>query len=210
MNAVPQVITKDDGEDGENQEDIDRIIDEIDWEQERKEFVDTVSSELQDQFEEFIQITLALRGLTWQEYDPISDVARSWVGEYAFELAKQINDTTKERLREKMIANMEEGSGVDYLARSIQDVIEEATEYRAFMIARTETTYATNMGTLAAYKGAGMTTKTWLTGEDERVCEICGGVNGETVGIDEEFSIGKVAPPAHPNCRCTIITDVSQ
>lgn len=151
---------------------------------------------------------MATQGLNWLESDPIGDIARAWISDYGFELAKGINDTTKERLKERMLANLAEGSGVDYLKLAIQDVMDEATEYRAFMIARTETSYATNMGTLSAYKGAGMETKTWLTGQDERVCEICGGVDGEEVGIDEEFSIGKQAPPAHPNCRCTIITNV--
>ncbi|HDR8529713.1 TPA: minor capsid protein, partial [Bacillus thuringiensis] len=49
--------------------------------------------------------------------------------------------------------------------------------------------------------------KTWLTGNDERVCKECGGLHGETVDIDDLFSNGKMCPPAHPHCRCTMVSE---
>ncbi|MGE6808291.1 phage minor head protein, partial [Bacillus thuringiensis] len=57
------------------------------------------------------------------------------------------------------------------------------------------------------YKGANRNKKTWLTGNDERVCKECGGLHGETVDIDDLFSNGKMCPPAHPHCRCTMVSE---
>jgi len=46
--------------------------------------------------------------------------------------------------------------------------------------------------------------KVWLTADDERVCEICGAIDGESRNINALFSIGKLLPPAHPSCRCAV------
>lgn len=50
-------------------------------------------------------------------------------------------------------------------------------------------------------------TKTWVTAGDERVCTICGPLDGVKVGIDEFFPGGLAAPAAHPNCRCHTTID---
>ncbi|GEM_PF-4246425 len=50
-------------------------------------------------------------------------------------------------------------------------------------------------------------TKTWNTAGDERVCSICGPLDGVKVGIDEFFPGGLPAPAAHPNCRCHTTID---
>lgn len=49
--------------------------------------------------------------------------------------------------------------------------------------------------------------KRWLTAADENVCDMCGHINGETVGLDDAFSIGVKLPPAHPRCRCAVAYD---
>jgi hypothetical protein len=46
--------------------------------------------------------------------------------------------------------------------------------------------------------------KTWFTNNDDRVCDICGPMEGEEVASDESFSSGDDAPPAHVNCRCWV------
>lgn len=91
--------------------------------------------------------------------------------------------------------------------------------YRAFMIARTELAFAYNQG---AYQGTKQAqeegflppdmVKVWATARDERVCDVCGGLNGVRVGIDYDFpfdtkltaSMVRRMPPAHPNCRCAV------
>ena len=84
-------------------------------------------------------------------------------------------------------------------------------EQRAQMIAVTETTRAFAEGERQAglelkekYPDVPVV-KTWMTNEDERVCPICGGLDGQEVAIDEAFEFEGVEypePPAHPNCRC--------
>lgn len=82
---------------------------------------------------------------------------------------------------------------------------------RAATIAQTEMAFAYNYGMDAVVRDnikngiyePGVTKK-WRTAYDENVCDICGGIDGEEVGIDEPFSNGYMLPPGHPNCRCAV------
>ena len=82
---------------------------------------------------------------------------------------------------------------------------------RAATIAQTEMAFAYNYGMDAVVRDnikngiyePGVT-KRWRTAYDENVCDICGGIDGEEVGIDEAFSNGYMLPPGHPNCRCAV------
>jgi SPP1 gp7 family putative phage head morphogenesis protein len=83
---------------------------------------------------------------------------------------------------------------------------------RAERIARTELAEAANQGRMTSWQEADRqgllppgTKKRWLTAPDERTCEICGALNGVVIPWDEQFSIGKMMPTAHPNCRCTAL-----
>ena len=78
---------------------------------------------------------------------------------------------------------------------------------RARTIARTEMMKAANEGQSQLWGQAreagllsGKEKKVWITADP---CPICAPLEGETVGVNESFSIG-TDPPAHPNCRCTI------
>lgn len=103
---------------------------------------------------------------------------------------------------------------LELLSQGVTNATERAEKYaakltrrRAQTIARTETMRAANEGQLqlwAQAKGAGLLNrdakKVWITSDP---CPICEELEGEEVGIEEEFSIG-ADPPAHPNCRCTV------
>jgi len=78
---------------------------------------------------------------------------------------------------------------------------------RALTIARTETMRASNEGQMQLWRQAqakglldATAQKVWLVADP---CPICADLDGETVGINDSFSIG-TDPPAHPNCKCTI------
>jgi SPP1 gp7 family putative phage head morphogenesis protein len=86
-------------------------------------------------------------------------------------------------------------------------------DQRARTIVRTETTTAFNEGQIIkinkSFKNSKVkieTIKEWLTAEDERVCKVCGSLNGQRVKINESFG-PYFSPAAHPNCRCTLIFD---
>lgn len=97
--------------------------------------------------------------------------------------------------------------------------------YRGYMIARTELAFSYNKGMYEGTKQAqndgliGEVIKTWCTADDERVCKICGGLEGKRVAMDEEFNYQtklsaenpgiRLTPPAHPHCRCTVIYETS-
>lgn len=92
--------------------------------------------------------------------------------------------------------------------------------YRGYNIARTELAFAYNQGAYLGTQQAqergymGETVKIWCTADDERVCPICGALEGKRVAMDEDFpginprisgeTIHRV-PPAHPSCRCAVI-----
>jgi hypothetical protein len=68
-------------------------------------------------------------------------------------------------------------------------------------------------GNREVWMKAGADGMTWMTAQDELVCDICGDLAGTTVGVKDEFNWegrpdgGDVAsfqgiPPSHPRCRC--------
>ena len=93
--------------------------------------------------------------------------------------------------------------------------------YRGYNIARTELAFAYNQASYEGTKQAqaagymGETVKVWCTADDERVCSICGGLEGKIIAMDEDFNFKtklegrndtiKRVPPAHPGCRCGVM-----
>lgn len=81
---------------------------------------------------------------------------------------------------------------------------------RAETIAITEMAYAYNYGQQAYMEQCikdgliGSAQKKWMTALDERVCDICGKLDGEITEIDAPFSTGVLVPPGHPRCRCVV------
>jgi len=88
---------------------------------------------------------------------------------------------------------------------------DKLTASRAQNIARTEVMTAVGQGRLNAW-GTMMqqgimpqdAQKIWMTAEDERVCPICGDLDGETVPMYSTFSTGVMTIPAHNSCRCDV------
>lgn len=91
--------------------------------------------------------------------------------------------------------------------------------YRAMNIARTELAWAYNKGEYAGVKQAqaenllGDLKKVWCTAEDERVCSICGELDGQEAPMEGSFQFPgdslwagfKETPPAHNGCRCVLL-----
>jgi len=138
------------------------------------------------------------------DFDLLNPRVIRFVAEHALAVAQTVNATTEERLRSHLIAGWELGEDVDRLAERVMRVMDEIPKWRALRIARTETIRAFNGGSWMLYGESGVVkTKRWLDGQ-AGACNICKGVHGEEVGLDEEFSIGVMFPPAHPNCRCAV------
>lgn len=103
-------------------------------------------------------------------------------------------------------------------------------DYRSYNIARTETLRASNMGqqmTWEAMADGGFIdrdtfVRVWSVIDDDRLCEECAPMDGQSVGLDEDFASTEVGvlpserrsreeavttetPPLHPSCRCVLM-----
>jgi SPP1 gp7 family putative phage head morphogenesis protein len=107
------------------------------------------------------------------------------------------------------------------IENQVQNYAGRLHRIRAERIARTELSWAFNQGGLEQMRQAQADVfagepivKRWLTGRDERVCDHCGPLDGEVIGLEETFPGATVTipntftPPAHPGCRCTLIYSV--
>ena len=70
---------------------------------------------------------------------------------------------------------------------------------RAHIIARTESNRMANLGALDNFKELNVQEVKWMTGLDDRTCEICEDLNGTVYSVKENIEI-----PAHPYCRCAL------
>jgi len=108
----------------------------------------------------------------------------------------------------------------DMIDRMVSAYASRSLNYRAEMIARTETSRASNAGQQEAWDQAvdqGLldpktTLKVWIAAED--CCDDCGDVaDADGVPIDDMFdtSDGPLdGPPLHPNCRCGMSLEFSE
>jgi hypothetical protein len=126
------------------------------------------------------------------------------------------------RFDRSVLRSIEQGARLpqDRIDHMVERYRERALQNRAVMIARTETIRASNAGSQAVWdqaKKQGLlgdeTRKRWLVAFDERTCEICKEIarlNKAGVPLNSSFqsSMGPIeAPPAHPNCRCSVGLD---
>jgi len=128
-----------------------------------------------------------------------------WIKKHTGESIKSILDTTFDALKRTLAEGVANGESIPNLAARITEEYNQCKGYKAIRIARTETISSTNQGALQAYKQSGVVEKKeWLISAD--ACDICIDIAaGGAVGINELFKGGFDVPPAHPNCRCSII-----
>ncbi|WP_329291883.1 phage portal protein [Streptomyces pseudovenezuelae] len=129
------------------------------------------------------------------------------------ELAGQVTATTEAVLRSQLLAHgVAEGESVPELRARIQQVFTNLSDYRATMIARTETVGGYNAASFLAALDAGATRKTWLANADQRTRETHRQENGRTAAMNKRFTLTKSRWPADPtapaaqsiNCRCAL------
>lgn len=131
-----------------------------------------------------------------------NEKAIAWAADHAARLVTQIDETTRGGIQDLVGKALEEGWSNDDLAARIQES-EGFSDYRAEMIARTETAFADVQGNLAGYRESGVVEgQEWLIAQDE-YCEDCDALDGMVVDIGGDFPDGP--PPLHPNCRCTVL-----
>jgi HK97 family phage portal protein len=140
------------------------------------------------------------------------DVARA-LRDRVEELAGQVTATTEQVLRSQLLAHgVAEGESVPELRARIQQVFTNLSDYRATMIARTETVGGYNASAWLAALDAGATRKTWLATADQRTRETHRQANGKTAPMNKRFELTQSRWPADPvapaaqsiQCRCAL------
>ena len=140
-------------------------------------------------------------------FNQINTRAREFAAERAAEMVSDIEDATRNMIREQITEGIDNKLNRDQLASSIADG-DTFSDERALLIADTEIGNANGHGALAGLEEAqaiGVNVKKeWL--DHEGACPICeDNANQGPIPLDEDFESGDDAPLAHPRCECTLI-----
>lgn len=152
-------------------------------------------------------------GLTW---DVPPTIALQQFAQTTIPFSQSIVDRERAAIQQALLDGIGAGEGIPQLADRIQDAFDDGmhvlddagnvtrvipNDTWAEMVARTETSRATNAGTMAAYHAAGVPAVMWVCADDERACVDCEAADGETVLLEQDFPDVDVSePPAHPSC----------
>ena len=139
------------------------------------------------------------------------------------QLASDITDTTKEQIRKFLLKGQEEGLTTFETIQLLKTA--GITNYRAELIARTETARAANIGSMVGAMSTGLVTvKEWIAAKDNRTRRMPRDANdhlhmdGVKVPMDQKFVViakDYIDNMLHPgdstahagnvcNCRCTL------
>ncbi len=173
------------------------------------DLADDIGDDLADLAEDSVQEALAQLGVDDRSdlVDQINEVAVKAAREQAADLVSGIDERTRDMLRDLIAGGLEDNLGTDAITDSIADS-GLFSDDRADLIARTEVSRANSEAALEGYRGArdsaGVSVrKEWLLGPNP--CEICqDNADDGDIDIDDDFSSGDDAPPAHPNCECAV------
>jgi SPP1 gp7 family putative phage head morphogenesis protein len=119
-----------------------------------------------------------------------------------------ITETTKEQLQRKIQEMIDNGESIEWLVQQVKD--KDFTDWRARMIARTESNRAINYGQqIGAEKSKFKLNKEWVAVHDDRTRHSHLLLDGKIVGEFDEFKPGlqfpgdpNGAPGETINCRC--------
>ncbi len=152
---------------------------------------------------------LELELLLGLDYTLTNIEVAAWARAYAGTLVKNIDKTTVNVIRKGL------GMFVETPGFTIRDFMNllPFDERRSMRIAVTEITNAYAEGQKIGaerlkkeYPGVPIY-KTWFTNRDDRVCEICAPLHGQSIPMDDMFRVKGIEiekPAAHVNCRCWI------
>jgi len=140
----------------------------------------------------------------------VNNEAIDYIQDYTFNNISVMEEELKNDLRAELERGIMSGEGVTKLTNRVDKVFNKGKN-RAEMIARTETNRAENQGKLQAFKSSGDDfNKKWIAAIDSRTSDICKRLNGQVVGMNENFKDNQTGwegpvPPAHVDCRSTVV-----
>ena len=149
--------------------------------------------------------------------------AVEWLERHAAEMVTRIDETTRKRVASIVTQAVEEGWSYTKTEAALKDLYagfrvslpQLHIQSRARLIAVNEAAMGYTQGELELGRwlaeGGLAVEKSWLTVMDERTCEICSGNEGEGwIPLEQSFADGSEGPPAHPACRCAMLTQVAE
>lgn len=138
--------------------------------------------------------------------DKTNQRAIDYAKKRAADLVTDIEDSTRDMLRGLVTEAMTDNWTNQELADKIEAMGAFAPS-RALTIARTEIAAADVNGNMAAYRASGVVSgKYWIKGSEHGEEDECDdNADDGVIDIDDNFSSGDDAPPAHPNCVCDVI-----
>lgn len=134
---------------------------------------------------------------------------------------ESITDDMVPQVRETLTEGFAEGHNPRKMARELTSEIRDLQRNRAETLARTETINSHAQASLRQYRQAGVNVVNhvkWNTANDDRVCPFCETLEGVAISLDEAENAAvswseqpdwknqtwRLAPPAHPQCRCVM------
>jgi len=125
----------------------------------------------------------------------LDNYALDWIKLRSLTLAKSINKTTLEALRNELALGFEAGESHAGIVSRIEQYFTGNAKVRAEMVARTETIAAYNEANLHKLETSGVDKSEFYASPD--ACEECLSLVGE---YPTKESHGMI--PVHPRCRC--------
>ena len=139
--------------------------------------------------------------------------ALDFMTNYNLVLAGDVHRELADGIKRVVMGGVATGKGVEDIVRDLGRVVKDPesfryagskvftkAQYRMEVIARTEVLRAHNQGRIKFHDQVGVQKLEWMTMEDERVCPVCGPLDGKV------FDTARFPrQPAHPNCRCTSV-----
>ncbi len=174
--------------------------------------------ELRDSGVMGLKETEAWQAIIDKAFDTIDGRALENLALCNIKLLGTVSDRLLDDIKLNLQAGILSGRDIGQIALDIGDVIKpsekdkfrfagkkvfKTAQNRIEVITRTEVMRSYNQGRIHLYKDMKVEEVVWYTALDERVCPVCGPLNGQ------EYILNQLPPiPAHPNCRCTLITDI--
>ena len=124
------------------------------------------------------------------------DFIKSWLDRVSEEIGTCITETTIAEFEKTMKEGVSAGESLTELKTRVEKVFNFAVEYRAELIARTETSRGVAEAHRQTYEHYGFTDVEWLLSPD--ACSICEDRAAQDWTIKDVA--GKI--PVHPNCKC--------
>ena len=131
--------------------------------------------------------------------------AIDWAEKHGATLVKGMDEETKRRLAHTISQGIENKRGIPGLSRDIRNTFGDMSKYRSELVARTETANALSQASLDSMADMGIDGKEWVTAGDADVSDECEANEAEgVIPVGQAFSGGVMAPPQHPDCRCSL------